>query len=384
MPEVDLLVLGGGLAGLSLAERLSAARAPAPRTCVLEARADYADDRTWCSWRLAPGRYDGLATASWSRFAVRSGGREALVECAETPYQMIPSSAFYGRARDAVASSPHVSLELGCPVASEPVQTPDGWQVDAADGRRFTARYVVDTRPPQQRPPSILWQSFLGDFVVTDRDVFDPSTAVLMDFDAQCDDGVQFVYVLPTSRREALVETTVFGAQPLAPDALRERHAERLRARVGGSVFSVQRSEHGVLPMGHAPDAAAPGLVQASLFHGGARASTGYAFTRIQAWADACAASLVGNAAPVAPSPDPWLRRTMDEVFLRVLRAQPERGGDLMTRMFERADPARVIRFLSDRGGLRDALSVVGSLPSAPFLRAAWQALWRTPCRGGA
>ena len=86
----------------------------------------------------------------------------------------------------------------------------------------------------------------------------------------------------------------------------------------------------------------------------------------------------------MAPSPDPWLRRTMDEVFLRVLRAQPERGGDLMTRMFERADPARVIRFLSDRGGLCDALSVVGSLPSAPFLRAAWQALWRTPCRGGA
>ena len=72
----------------------------------------------------------------------------------------------------------------------------------------------------------------------------------------------------------------------------------------------------------------------------------------------------------------------MDEVFLRVLRAQPERGGDLMTRMFDRADPARVIRFLSDRGSVRDALSVVGSLPPAPFLRATWRALLRRPCRG--
>ena len=67
-----------------------------------------------------------------------------------------------------------------------------------------------------------------------------------------------------------------------------------------------------------------------------------------------------------------------------MLRAEPARGGALMTRMFERADPTRVIRFLSDKGGLRDALSVVTSLPPAPFLRAAWQALLRTPCRGGA
>lgn len=384
MPEVDLLVLGGGLAGLSLAERLSAARGPAPTTCVLEARTDYTDDRTWCSWRLAPGRYDGLATASWSRFAVRNGGREALVDCAATPYQMIPAAPFYARARDAIAASPHVSLALGCRVASEPTPCDAGWQVETANGRRYVARHVVDTRPPAARPPSILWQSFLGDFVLTDRDVFDPSTAVLMDFDTQCDDGVQFVYVLPTSRRQALVETTVFGTQALSPNELRERHQRRLRARVGGSVFSVERSEHGVLPMGHTPAPDAPGLVRASLFHGGARASTGYAFARIQSWADACAKSLVDSFAPTAPSPDPWLRRTMDEVFLRVLRAQPERGGDLLTRMFERADPARVVRFLSDCGGVRDALSVVGSLPPTPFLRAAWQAVRRTPCRGEA
>lgn len=383
MPDVDLLILGGGLAGLSLAERLASSSSP-PTTCVLESRTAYRDDRTWCSWRLAQGRYDALATESWSRFLVRADGREARVECADTPYQMIPSAAFYDRATAAVAASPRVTLELGCAVDAAPTPAAGGWQVETAAGRAVTAKHVVDTRPPRRRPPSILWQSFLGDFVHTDRDVFDPTTAVLMDFDAECDDGVQFVYVLPTSPREALVETTVFGPAALTPAQLRERHTQRLCARVGGNVYTVSRSEHGVLPMGHEVAPSAPGLVQASLFHGGARASTGYAFQRIQSWADECAAGLLRGQAPAAPAPDPWLRRAMDEVFLRVLRAQPERGGDMMRQMFERADPAGVIRFLSDRGGLRDALSIVTALPPAPFLKAAWRTLLRTPCRGSA
>lgn len=382
MLDVDLLILGGGLAGLSLAERL-AAQPLSPRTCVLEARADYTDDRTWCSWRLGRGRYNHLATSSWSRFCVRDGTRQALVDCADTPYQMIPSSVFYANAMEVLAGSSQVSLELGTAVAAEPVPCDDGWMVSLSDGRCLSARYVVDTRPPARRPQSILWQSFLGDVVATDRDVFDPNTAVLMDFDEQSSDGVQFLYVLPTSRREALVETTVFGAVPLDPEALRARHVQGLRARVDGCGYRVQRSEHGVLPMGHEPLPAAAGVVKASLFHGGARASTGYAFARIQSWADTCAAVLLRGDGPVGPAPDPWLRRVMDEVFLRVLRAHPERGGDLMTRMFDTADPARVIRFLSDRGSVRDALSVVGSLPPAPFLRATWRALLRQPCRGG-
>jgi hypothetical protein len=52
--------------------------------------------------------------------------------------------------------------------------------------------------------------------------------------------------------------------------------------------------------------------------------------------------------------------------------------------LFERADPARVIRFLSDRGGLVDALGVVRALPAAPFLAHSVRAALRTACRGPA
>jgi lycopene beta-cyclase len=46
-PDTDVLILGGGCAGLSLAVAL-AERAPAMRVDTLEARMDYTRDRTWC------------------------------------------------------------------------------------------------------------------------------------------------------------------------------------------------------------------------------------------------------------------------------------------------------------------------------------------------
>lgn len=382
MPEADVLVLGGGLAGLSLAERLCAAGATSPSVLVVEPRTVYRDDRTWCAWRLAPHRYEHLVQHAWSRFEVREGGRTVSVACPEAPYQMIGAAGFYRYVEARLGACPRVSLERGCAAVGAPARRGDGWRVELDDGRVVCARHVVDTRPPERLPESILWQSFLGDVVEADADVFDPETAVLMDFDERSDDGVQFVYVLPLSRREALVETTVFGPRRLPPAELSARHRRALSARVGGQAFSVSRTEHGVLPMGHARPAARDGVVCASLFHGGARASTGYAFTRIQAWADACAASLRGGGPAVAPRPDPWLRRAMDEVFLRVLRAHPARGGEMLCQLFEHADPARVIRFLGDRGSLADALGVVRALPPAPFLTHSVRAALRTPCRG--
>lgn len=384
MREADVVVLGGGLAGLSLSERLAAAPGAGPRVVVVEARAAYRDDRTWCAWGVAPHRYEHLVERAWSRFEVREGGRAVTVGCADAPYQMISAGVFYRHARAQLERSDRAHLELGRAVIGAPERQGEAWTVELDDGARLRARYVVDTRPPPTLPESILWQSFVGDVISVAEDVFDPETAVLMDFDEDSDDGVQFVYVLPLSARAALVETTVFGPRRLGPEDLRERQRRALEARAAGRPFDVVRSEHGVLPMGHARAAAPAGDVCASLFHGGARASTGYAFTRIQAWADACAAALLAGGPPIAPRPDPWLRRAMDEVFLRVLRAHPARGGRILRQLFERAEPARVIRFLSDRGGLADALGVVRALPPAPFLAQSVRAALRAPCRGSA
>ena len=49
-PDVDFAILGGGLAGLSLACHLLEKGLGRRRVAVLESRPQYTHDRFWCSW----------------------------------------------------------------------------------------------------------------------------------------------------------------------------------------------------------------------------------------------------------------------------------------------------------------------------------------------
>ncbi len=380
MPDLDLLVLGGGCAGLALGLRLAEAGAASPLTHVLESRTHYEDDRTWCFWRTAPHRFDALVAARWDAMSVGRGGALRRYDCSETPYQMLPSLPYYDHARARIEGSPRVSLDLGVRVTSEPTRVRGRWVVETDQGP-LEARHLVDTRPPAAAPECVLWQSFLGRVVRTEEPCFDPSAVTLMDFDEPNRRGVQFTYVLPFSPHEALVETTVFGARALAAADLSAELERALEQRGAGGAASTVRSEHGVLPMGFDSPPPAASWVQAGLFHGGARPSTGYAFQRIQAWAGSCSRALLAGDAPLPAATDSALRRGMDAVFLRVLRSEPERGPELLSRLFAAAPTHRVIRFLSDLGSTADALAVVRSLPPGPFLREAGAALLRRPLR---
>ena len=77
---------------------------------------------------------------------------------------------------------------------------------------KFTKKYksqIIDSRPPKV-PINNMLQHFVGHEVQTEKDVFDDTTAVLMDF--RCDQslGMHFIYCLPFSKRQALVESTLF------------------------------------------------------------------------------------------------------------------------------------------------------------------------------
>ena len=378
MADLDVLVLGGGCAGLGLALRLAEAGPRAPRTHVLERREEYGDDRTWCFWRTRPHRFDPLVSASWDAMTIGGEGRTTRHDCGATPYQMLSAAAYYDHALERIEGSARVSLDLGAEVDGDPEFDGERWVVRAAHGT-FTARHVVDTRPPADAPECVLWQSFLGHVVRTETPCFDPDVVTLMDFEPASARHVQFTYVLPLSDREALVETTVFGPRALGEAELAGDLERAIGERTGGAPWSMRRAEHGTLPMGVASPLPTVPWIRAGLFHGGARPSTGYAFQRIQAWAEGCADALRSGRSPRAVTPDPALRRAMDDVFLRVLRAEPERGPELLQRLFQRASTERVIRFLSDSGSAADALAVVRSLPPWPFLRGAGAALLRRP-----
>lgn len=370
--DLDLVVLGGGCAGLSLALRLAEQPGRCRRVAVLESRSAYINDRSWCFWRLGPHRYESLVARSWSRVAVRSSSRAVQVDCARTPYQLLEAGAFYDHAVRTIEASEGLRLELGVTVLETPRLVPGGWRIETSAGG-LTAAQVIDTRPPRapRRGDSALWQSFLGQELVCDRPVFDPSRVELMDFAHDSMGAVAFTYVLPLSADRALVETTLFDPEPRGPGELARRQQHAVQRLCGDAQTHVLRTEAGILPMGttRPAEALGPGHVHAGLMSGAARPATGYAFQRIQRWADDCSEALRRGEKASGHLPDPLLTRLMDRLFLDVLRTHPERGPELFTRLFEHTATPRIVRFLSDRATLIDRIAVAASLPTGLFLR---------------
>lgn len=371
--DADIIILGGGCAGLSLGLRLAEDPGACRRVMIIESRPNYVHDRTWCFWRLAPHRFDALIRHSWSRVAVRSAERLVVAHCQDAPYQMLASGDFYEDACRLIGDSKVVSLMLDTAVNGNAKRVGARWQVDTSRGT-MTANTIIDTRPAAAAASDVvLWQSFSGQEITCTASPFDTSTVELMDFAAPTDNELRFTYLLPMTPDRALVETTVFGAQPRSVAALATSQADAVEKRCNSAPFHVLRSESGVLPMGwrkHRTLSPSDGAVYAGVMHGGARPATGYAFERIQRWAhDAARALRCGLATPTHRT-DPLLTRVMDQLLLQVLRASPGLGPALFVALFSRADPARIIRFLSDKGTLADHVAMVSALPARPFLRA--------------
>jgi lycopene beta-cyclase len=130
--------------------------------------------------------------------------------------------------------------------------------------------------------------------------------------------------------------------------------------------------------MGMNPAAPSPGegYARAGVMNGGARASTGYAFQRIQRWARDSARVLGNGGVVTGHAPDPLIHRGMDQLFLRVVRNDPERAAELFLSIFGMQNPMRIIRFLTDSCYPRDYVAVIAALPTGLFLREMWKSLW--------
>jgi lycopene beta-cyclase len=373
--DVELVILGGGCAGLSLAMQLAQLGRRAPSTVILESRPVYENDRTWCFWGDDKTPFALQAQHQWSSFKVVNAGLVVPVDCAATPYRMLAAEQFYKAAVTALAGVSQMHLHMKSPVVSEPQFSNGRWHLMTPMGN-FSAKMLVDTRPLQitAKEDALLWQSFYGLEIESAQPVFDPDCAELMNFSAANPERVAFTYMLPLSQTRALVEFTVFAAEPVMGEALTVDLQNAIGQRLKGAAFTVRRSERGVLPMGlKSPVGPCPGdepsCVRAGLFAGAARPATGYAFQRIQRWSMDCAQAIANDRLPIGHPNDPVLQTWMDTLFLKVVRRQPHLAPALFMAMFSQVASHRVIRFLGDGGSLADYLAMAWALPSRPFLR---------------
>ena len=367
-PKFDVAIVGAGLAGLSLAVRLAALPNP-PSMILIDSREDYSLDHIWCHWGGSSHPFENCITHRWPKWTVGMANNFTTYEDSRQPYQRIPADRLYDEAHRLLGNSEKVLWKLGVEVSSI-VSRSEEATVVCADGQEFDVGEVFDSRPLPHHFSG--WsQRFYGLEVRLSGPLKNVDCAKLMDFQSAGPEGIRFFYVLPLGSNSVFVEDTWFVPAEKNPEFSDQLVFEYIEATYGDTVEAVTHRENGLIPMSRFPYGEPQKHVTLIGTRGGAvRASSGYAFTRIQLQSDALSASFMSGEIRLN------LLRVLDyfdSIFLEVLSKYPERMPQYFELLFSRVSSVRLTRFMESRPTFFDLVAIMLSLPTWPFLMAAFR-----------
>lgn len=237
-----LIIAGGGLAGCLSALAL-ANRRPDVDFLIVEEGERFGGNHIWSFFDGDVGESDRwlierLPGRRWSDHEVRFPNRRRTLNFG---YNSLRSADLDLRMRSTLAPGRYRLASRIAEVA------PDG--VTLASGERIAASAVIDARGAGPLPKlDLAWQKFVG---LTCRFETDHSVSrpVIMDACVEQEDGYRFVYSLPFSATEMLVEDTYYSMSPVLDVPLvRCRVKSHLRRR-GLEPSEILAQEAGVLPI---------------------------------------------------------------------------------------------------------------------------------------
>lgn len=368
-PRWDVVIAGGGAAGLSLAAHLAAGAWRDRAVLVVDDAAQDPETLAWASWSARPRLLDGAVVRGWDQARVAADGWSAILPLAPYRYQLVTGTSLAAAVRPLLAAAPGFARLTGRVESIE-----DGTRAArvTVDGTVVEARYVLDSvlGPPQPAGGPVL--AFTGREVRAQEPVFDERVATLIDLRVPQVGGVCFCYLLPMTSTRALVELARFAAAGVTSsedEATLVRYAQR---SLDGARSTVLRREGGVLSLTPPGPRRAGARILAIGRPGGLlKPTTGYAYDRMQRDAVAVAASLGRVGHPFALPRARWRHRALDAVLLGLLATEPERVADTFVRLFRDLPTPLVLRFLDEDTTLAEEARIVSVLPPVPFLHAA-------------
>jgi lycopene beta-cyclase len=370
--QTDIILAGGGLAGLSLAWHLEKAFPGRFRMRIVEKETKDGNDRTWCFWERSPGPFEAAVAHQWQQLKVSGPGWERIMPIAPYTYKMIRSADLYRLIRDFLKDKPNVEVVYG------DIQ---GWE-DHREGvllhthkESLEGSYLFNSAIRPQVPashPRHLLQHFKGYFIRTAEDFFQPEVPLFMDFRLEQEKDVRFVYILPFTRREALAEFTVFSPSTWPQEDYVAQLKHYLSEVQGIADYRILEEEFGVIPMTDYPHPLREGqhIMHTGTAGGMTRSSTGYTYLNTQRQCAAIVESFRQFGHPFGFNDVTHPRfRFYDSILLEVLSRNLYPGSEIFRQMFRKNDPVRVLDFLSEQSSFHHELKLFLSFPQIPFIR---------------
>jgi lycopene beta-cyclase len=374
MPTYDYIIIGAGASGLLLADALGSDSFFANKAILLlEKSAKNKNDRTWCFWEKGAGEFDGMLYKSWPNIHFEGNEIDVKPSIAPYRYKMIKGLDFYQSYFDKIKLYPNIKY-----VDDEvlTVEKKEGNAVVKGNKNDYTATYVFDSRftyekLKQQDKYPVLQQHFLGWFVKTDRFVFNSEMATFMDFSIPQKGNTRFMYILPFSETEALVEYTLFSEHVLEKEEYEKAVKAYLKDKLHIENFDITEVEQGNIPMTcfDFSKANSATFLKIGIAGGWAKASTGFTFYNSTKKIKKLVRFLK-TGKPLTKFENKSRFWFYDLLFLDVLQQNNHLGSQVFEALFKKRSPQLVLKFLDEKTSILEELRVMWACPKGPFIKA--------------
>ncbi|MFN3967301.1 lycopene cyclase family protein [Flavobacterium sp.] len=379
MKHYHYIFTGAGLSALmTVYEMVLSGKFKDKSILLIDENSKKTNDRTWCFWD-DKGLYNDMASAQWNEAWFKNDSFERQLNLNPYQYKMVKGLDFYNKVFEVISKEKNITFlnqkvinfeELGhrCEVKT--------------DLESFTCNQIFNSifNPElvkNQTKYPFLHQHFIGWFIKSKEPVFNPDCATFMDFSVEQKGNTRFMYVLPTSANEALLEYTLFSKDLLAKEEY-ETEIKNYINKLGITNYELLEKEQGNIPMTCYPfwQYNSKNILNIGSAGGWTKASTGYTFKNTVKKSKALVQFLSkeNNLTKFHKTDKFWF---YDLLLLDILDQKNHLGSTIFSAMFEKGNTSVIFKFLDEETSFWEDLQVIWRCPKMLFIKALFSRIIR-------
>jgi lycopene beta-cyclase len=196
-----------------------------------------------------------------------------------------------------------------------------------------------------------------------------------MDFRCDQSKGMHFIYLLPFSKKTALVESTMFSKHLESNNFYDKAILKYLKKYYNLKSFTKSNHEKGIIPM-HDVSLMSKNRFNIGTRGGAVRPSTGYAFTFIQKQVLQIKDQLISGK-KINTNIHSKIDLFLDKIFIRVIDKYPEIAPTIFSNLAQNINGDEMARFMSGNCDFKTNLKIIFSMPKIPFIKSFFKIIFK-------
>ena len=373
MKHYHYIFTGTGLAALmTIYKMIESGKFSDQSILLIDENTKKENDRTWCFWEQKESKWEKSISKKWDSALFANAEFSRDLDLNPYRYNMVKGLDFYNQVFELISKQSNITF-LNEKVTD--INELENHVFVATPSENFTCSKVINSiyrksEVENQTNYPLLQQHFIGWFIKSKEAVFNPEQATFMDFSVEQRGNTRFMYVLPTSSTEALLEYTLFSTT-LLPKEEYENEIIKYIQKLGITDYEIIEKEQGSIPMSCFPfwKKNTQKVLNIGTAGGWTKASTGYTFKSSDKKSTELVAFLQKETdfRKFHKMTKFWF---YDLLLLDILDRKNELGASIFSSLFMKGSPALIFKFLDEETSFGEDLQVIWKCPKMPFINA--------------